>query len=67
VNDGCLPVADGKFVLGAGLQRQGLEVVEAGDDIGGAASQVVFDVLGFSGLEILLVERALLARVVELD
>src|SRR5208282_3215177 len=62
-----LPVTDRELVAGAELQRQRLQVVEAGDDIGGAGGKVVFDVLGLARLQVLFIERAFLARVVEVD
>ncbi len=67
MDDRRLPVADRELVAGAELQRQRLQVVKAGDDVGGAAGKIVFDVLGLARLQVLFIERAFLARVIEVD
>jgi hypothetical protein len=51
VDDGGFAIDDRELVSGAEEKRQRLQVVEAGDDVGGAAGQFVFDVLGLACIQ----------------
>ena len=67
MDDRRLPVTDRELINGAELQRQRLQIVEAGDDVRGATFKVVFDVLGLARFQVLFIERAFLVRVIEAD
>ena len=61
------PVADRELVAGAELQRQRLQIIKAGDDVGEHAGKIVFDSLRLARLQILFIEHAFLSRVIEVD
>ena len=62
-----LPSLIGKSYFSPSCSGKRLQVVEAGDHVGGASGEIVVHVFGLPRLQILFIQRAFLAPVIEVD